>query len=294
MATISEAIRATRGSLRNTTSAISWAAQAPEASALLNRNLVYYNGAFSPPTTAHAHIAATIRANPGVDALWMDPEPSRPGKPQWLNETLEARVEMCEQLLTDHGSLLDAGVGTLRRDLGAEHGSSVELFHTLRALLGGRGHGRILWAFGADVLDQMRFWKDKAREFLKPGEACDGFLVFARDNWTEEQLLATAAVVLGREPAPGEITVLAMPENVAAASSHKARKALVSGIIDNATKELSSKELLDLLHPAIWDICQRPEVLEVYSDQVENTPDNTPKHSPQQEPISLQDEFTID
>jgi nicotinic acid mononucleotide adenylyltransferase len=224
----------------------------------------------------------------------MDPEPSRPGKPQWLNETLEARVEMCEQLLSDHDSQLKAGVGTLRRDLGPDHGSSIELFHTLRALLGGRGHGRIRWAFGADVLDQMRYWKDTAREFLKPGEACDGFLVFTRESWTEEQLLATAAVVLGREPAPGEITVMPMPENVAAASSHKARKALVSGIIGNASQDLLSKDLLQLMHPAIWDICKRPEVFEVYSDQVENTPDNTPLQKPQQEPIVVQDEFRLD
>jgi nicotinic acid mononucleotide adenylyltransferase len=293
MAAISEAIRATRGSLRNKASAISWAATAPEASALCNRNLVYYNGAFSPPTTAHAHIVATINANPTVDALWMDPEPSRPGKPQWLNETLEARVEMCEQLLSDHGSL-NAGVGTLRRDLGPDQGSSIELFHTLRALLGGPGHGKILWAFGADVLDNMRYWKDKAREFLKPGEACDGFMVFARETWTEEQLLATAAVVLGREPAPGEITVLPMPEHVAAASSHKVRKALVSGVIDGMSKEVSSKELLELLHPAIWDICKRPEVLEVYSDQVENTPDATPQNKPQEDPVVFSEEFKID
>eukprot|EP00971_Amphidinium_carterae_P230151 4567873-Amphidinium_carterae.1 len=95
MATVAQAIRATRGKVCDLDSAVAWSLkQSPAAKALEGRSLVYYNGAFSPPTRAHAHIARTIASDPDVDALWLDPEPARPGKLRWLDETLEARVAM--------------------------------------------------------------------------------------------------------------------------------------------------------------------------------------------------------
>eukprot|EP00913_Durusdinium_trenchii_P031329 g29336.t1 len=67
-----QAIRATRGWLHSTTSVAAWASEMPEAAAALRgQNLVYFNGAFSPPTCAHAHIAATICNDAEVSALWM-------------------------------------------------------------------------------------------------------------------------------------------------------------------------------------------------------------------------------
>eukprot|EP00971_Amphidinium_carterae_P162314 3217767-Amphidinium_carterae.1 len=63
---------------------------------------------------------------------------------------------MCELVAEEvSSSHCVVGVGTLRRDLGFERGTSVELFHTLRALLGGPGKGKLLWALGADVLEGM-------------------------------------------------------------------------------------------------------------------------------------------
>jgi nicotinic acid mononucleotide adenylyltransferase len=256
---------------------------------LLNRKLVYFNGAFSPPTSAHAHIAASIFKDLAVDALWMDPEPCTPHKPQWLDGTLEARVEMCERLLGSFDLSASAGVGTLRRDLGPEVGNTVELFHTLRALLGGCGHGRLVWALGADVLDGMRFWAEKAREFLQPGVTCDGFLIFVRDGWTEKQLLAIAAVVLGREPAAEEISVIVMPEEVAAVSSHKARKAIVLAAAATPAEDLC------LVPLAVREVClNRPEVLEAYRDQVVHTPDATPILTAGEDPQFAADDFAID
>lgn len=286
MSGVSKAIRAGRGVLRHVESAQIWASEAPEAATLLNRHLVYFNGAFSPPTRAHAHIISTIVAHPDVDALWLDPEPARPKKPQWLDETFDARVEMCEQMLVDLGLTNNAGVGTLRRDLGPE-GNSVELFYTLRELLGGAGHGRLTWALGADVLDNMRYWAEKARTFLIPGSTCDGLLVFMREGWTEEQILEAAAAVLGRQPSAGELMMMPMPKALAAVSSHQARKALVA--------EADPQEESHLLLPVVHNLCRsRPGVLEVYSDQVINTPDATPTLTHNDNPTIPEDSFQID
>lgn len=292
MSSVAKAIRATRGVLRHLESAQALATDSPEAAGLLNRNLVYFNGAFSPPTRAHAHIVTTLMAHPGIDALWMDPEPSRPKKPQWLDETFDARVEMCERMLLDLGLTADAGVGTLRRDLGPDRGSTVELFHSLRALLGGVGHGRIIWALGADVLDNMRYWAEKARTFLVPGTTCDGFLVFMREGWTETQLLEAATAVLGRVPTADELIMVPMPVDLASASSHKARKALVQ----QSLAGVSTPEDSPLLLPVVHNLCiSRPDVLEVFNDQVINTPDKTPDLQPcAEDPILPVGVFTIE
>lgn len=282
MSAVTSAIRATRGVLRHAEAARSLATEVPEVATLLNRNLVYFNGAFSPPTRAHAHIVAELLKHPGVDALWLDPEPSRPKKPQWLDETFDARVEMCERMVADLGLTDSAGVGTLRRDLGPDLGSSVELFHTLRALLGGPGHGRLVWALGADVLHNMRYWSEKARKFVQPGDTCDGLLVFMRDGWTEEQLLEAATAVLGHVPRAGELTMIPMPEALAAASSHKARKELLESVDGGCPPDANS-----LLLPVVHNVCiDRPDLLETYRDQVVNTPDATPTMSASADPVS--------
>jgi nicotinic acid mononucleotide adenylyltransferase len=265
---ITAAIRTARGRLRHLQSAQEWLAKSPESIALRNCHLVYFNGAFSPPTRAHAHIVTTIASYPGVDALWLDPEPARSQKPLWLNETFDARVEMCEQMLVDlHGgtrTMRTVGVGTLRRDLGPDLGESVELFQVLRCLLGGSGHGRLTWALGADVLENMRFWDSKARAFLQPGLTCDCLLVFMREGWAEEQLRDSASTVFGRDLADDELILLPMPDSLASVSSSKARQALVQRSVDQSPLELSS-----LLLPGVHKTCMtHPGVLEVYKDQV--------------------------
>ncbi|CAE7205705.1 unnamed protein product, partial [Symbiodinium microadriaticum] len=194
------------------------------AAALRDQHLVFFNGAFSPPTCAHAHIAETICKDPKVTALWLDPEPARPGKERWQNETMEARIEMCE-LLTEESPLCGrAGVGCLRRDLGPELGTSVELFRVLRALLGGPGRSTLTWAVGADVFEGMKHWASKARACLQPGDTCDELLLFTREGWTHERL-AEATQAVGH--APCHVSVIPMPDHLLSVSSHQARAALV-------------------------------------------------------------------
>jgi len=263
--TMAQAIRSTRGTLRDVASVAAWAAGAPEAAAALRgRRLVYFNGAFSPPTRAHAHIAEALVKDPGLDALWLDPEPARPGKERWQDETLEARIAMCELLAEEVAPGGSVGVGTLRRDLGPEVGTSTELFRVLRALLGGPGQGKLVWALGADVFEGMRHWADKARACLQPGDTCDGIVVFMRAGRTEETLWA-AAKSIGH--APCEVQVMPMPQDLAGVSSHLARQALAQAM------PRAGAEAAEVMLPSVAEFClARPGLCKLYQEQVAQTP----------------------
>ncbi|CAJ1341563.1 unnamed protein product [Effrenium voratum] len=260
---VAEAIAATRGRLHSVASVAAWAAEAPKAAAALRgKSLVYFNGAFSPPTCAHAHIAASVCKDPEVDAVWLDPEPARPGKERWQNETLEARIHMCELLARDSSLCGRAGVGSLRKDLGPELGTSVELFRVLRALLGGPGQGHLTWAVGADVFEGMKHWADKAHACLQPGQSCDALLLFTRVGWTPERLMAAAKAV-GHTPC--HVSVIPMPQHLLSVSSHQARHALA--------QEFATPEplwgALKMMPRNIAEFClARDDVLRIYAQQV--------------------------
>jgi len=270
------AISSSRGFLRDAASAKAWAAASPAASALNGRCLAYFNGAFSPPTRAHAHIIKTLLEDSGIEALWLDPEPSRPGKPRWLDETLEARVRMCDEVASVIGNSDGrAGVGTLRQDMGPELGGNVELFHTLRAMIGGPSRGRLLWVLGADVLEGMRYWAEKARSLVVPQSTCDGLVVFVRGGSSESQVRETATAVFGAELAGSEdfLKIIAMPSDLSDASSNRVRAALVAGA-NSATAETratAEQEVQSLLMPEVRALCTS-EVMDVYTQQVASTP----------------------
>jgi len=263
------AIRATRGALRDLASVRAWMAAAPEASAVLRgRRLLYFNGAFSPPTTAHAHIVKAAALATGADAVWLDPEPARPGKERWQGETLEARLEMCELMLADLGLDECSGVGTLRHDLGPERGSSVELFNVLRALIGAdQGGGRLTWALGADVFESMHRWSRKAQMCLQPGKTCDELVLFIRGGWTAERVCAAAENLGG---VPCDVQMLPMPAELASLSSHFARLALAASL-SRPTEEVQ-QEALRVMLPRVVRFClSRPDVCRIYQEQVANT-----------------------
>eukprot|EP00929_Paragymnodinium_shiwhaense_P090849 TRINITY_DN50947_c0_g1_i1.p1 TRINITY_DN50947_c0_g1~~TRINITY_DN50947_c0_g1_i1.p1 ORF type:complete len:333 (+),score=51.24 TRINITY_DN50947_c0_g1_i1:110-1108(+) len=282
MTSITSAIQTTRGVLSNAESVEEWVTTKPEAARRLHGcSLAYFNGAFSPPTRSHAHIAQAVVETEGVDALWMDPEPSRPQKLRWLDEIFEERVQMCECMFEELGISEKAGVGSLRKDLGPVLGASPELFRTLRNVLGGPKCGRIYWVMGADVLEGMRFWSEKARECLQPGTTCDGIIVFSRDSMTQERLRESAEIVFGRPVEPGELRILSMPGLLKRASSHEARKALILASKRGAAAPHAQELLDELLLPSVRDLCLGlSDVIAVYEDQVENTPDSTPQRTP--------------
>lgn len=257
-----QAIRLTRGALRDADCARAFLADHPQAAAALRgRTLVYYNGAFSPPTRAHADLANAALQEPGVDALWLDPEPAKPGKQLWQNETMSARVLLCEAMSAEAGFRGRAGVGTLRRDLGPDLGQSAELFRTLRALVGAEGH--LIWALGADVFEGMRYWREKALTCLQPGDTCDGLFLFARGGWTDERLRAAVDSVGGVQCV---VRVLATPG--VDISSTAAREALMHDAAEGQQKKLSHA-VLETMLPGVARLClSMPDLCGIYAQQV--------------------------
>lgn len=266
MSTVPQAIRATRGALRDAASAREWCLANPKhAQALHGKNLVYFNGAFSPPTRAHTYIAAALAAEEGVEALWLDPEPNKPGKERWQDETMDARVEMCELMATEACPSQSTGVGTLRKDLGPKLGTSPELFRTMRNLLGGPGKGKLCWALGADVFEGMQYWAEKARACLQPGDTCDSLLLFVREGWTEERL--SIAVQMLRD-APCEIRVISMPDELLGLSSQLSRQTLLQAHVLETPEALM--EVSRMMLPGVANYClSSPHVMDIYRQQVE-------------------------
>ena len=274
---VGAAIAATRGSVCDAASAAAHASAHSAGGALRGLSIAYFNGAFSPPTLAHAHIAQSIVALPAVDALWLDAEPATNHKRQWMDETMAVRIEMCERMVADLDIWRSAGVGTLRRDMGDERGSDIELFRTLRTLVG--SEGRIIWALGADVVEGMQYWPEKARSFMQPGDTCDGLLVFVRSGWTEDRVRASLDAVFdassGGAHADFAVDVLPMPSSLAGTSSHAAREALVAvreAPADGQRAAALMEEANEIVLPSIAAICREHEhVIDVYAAQVAST-----------------------
>merc|ERR1740121_141662 len=132
---------------------------------------------------------------------------------------------------------------------------------------------------GADVLEGMKYWAAKAQACLQPGDTCDGLLVFARDDWTEERLWAAVKAIglLGCE-----IRVVRMPGEICGLSSTDARRLLVEaqGLSSQTPSQLvhgrdSSvahgvvRELDRMLLPSISEFCQTdPQLRSIYKQQV--------------------------
>ena len=81
-------IRATRGRVTSEESAAAFASRSSRV--LSGCRLGFFNGAFNPPTRAHAHIAAQVASR--VDCLWLDPEPATAHKRRFMDESLDARI----------------------------------------------------------------------------------------------------------------------------------------------------------------------------------------------------------
>ena len=253
MPSFASTIRATRGKL-----ASSQAASRIAGPVLQGRRLAFYNGAFSPPTMAHAHIVASLADR--ADCVWMDVEPASARKRRWMDEIHDLRVQMCEAMVTEL-ELSFAGVGTMRSDLGRELGNSAELFRTLRALLG--GSGELYWGLGADVAEGMRHWRAKVEEFTQPGVTCDGLVVFLRAGSSREAV---------REALAGlrcQVELVEMPAKLAATSSHHARRALVSASRGSGGGDHGAAEAEGLVPPSVAALClEQPQLMEAYREQV--------------------------
>ena len=174
-----------------------------------------------------------------------------------MNETLAARVEMCEATLDELG-LDDAGVGTLRASLGDELGNASALFETLRSFVG--GSGRLYWAVGADVAEGMQNWRAKVETFTRPGVTCDGLIVFSRAGSSTEAARAALAGLAC------DVEFVEQPAAVSHLSSHQARVGLVGAADASRDGECG---LHGVLLPSVARMCLNdPAVLGVYRDQI--------------------------
>ena len=298
------AIRATRSRITDVASARQWAASTPLSGVLRGAQLTYYGGAFNPPTNAHSHIAMQAAAR--CDLLWLDPDPASAHKPRFMDESLAARVSMCERLLSDYPlHTQKMGVGCLRRDMGPVAGSGPELFRVLRALVG--PDGRIVWTLGADVATGMKYWREKVAECTQPGDTCDELLVFRRagsDEAEARQVLRGLRCAVTWRPlvqsalmpctpygpakwprtaqgspshpkAPPPRTLpsprrwLDMPEELLGASSQRARKALVSAAA-GGRREGDGRDMCSALMPgSVAAFClTQPELIAMYQRQL--------------------------
>lgn len=254
MSSARTAIRATRRG--NTQTAVD---------ALRGRSLAFYNGAFSPPTRAHTQIVSWLAER--HDAVWMDVEPATPRKRSWMNESLAARLQMCEATLDELGLDTRAGVGTLRADLGEERGNSIALFETLRGIVGSAG--RLYWAVGADVAEGMLHWRSKVETFTQPGVTCDGLIVFSRAG---SSVGAASKALAGLDCS---VEFVQQPTLLSQLSSHQARIGLVQAA-DASDGRSRDDELARRLHsvllPSVARMClNNPAVLDIYREQIQST-----------------------
>jgi nicotinic acid mononucleotide adenylyltransferase len=247
-----------RAAIRATRSGITHHA----AQELRGRSLAFYNGAFSPPTRAHTQIVSWLAER--HDVVWMDAEPATPRKRHWMNETLAARVQMCEATLDEMGLDTGAGVGTLRASLGDEHSNTTTLFDTLRSFVGGTG--RLYWVVGADVAEGMQYWRPKVEAFTRPGVTCDGLIVFSREG------TSVAAASRALAGLACSIEFVQQPADVSHLSSHQARVGLVEAAdaLDSASRaDPDLAGLHGVLLPSVSRMClSDPGVLDAYREQI--------------------------
>ena len=244
---------------------------------LRGKRLTYYNGAFSPPSLAHAHIMAVCRAN--ADCLWVEPDPPTQWKRSWLAQTHEARLEMCETILdrgADAAGAGAAGVGTLRRDLGEQVGDSRLLFETLRELVG--PDGELRWAVGSDVMLGMKGWREKAASFFKRhGGPLDSAIVFVRSRHPHMAAETTAAFVevLGGKLGVGELCLHTMPPSLAHLSSGKLRHLIRRRRVGECTAKDFALEGRQLTDAAIIEFLEkRQDLIDIYGQQAEEAAHN--------------------
>ena len=202
-----------------------------------------------------------------------------------MDESLDARVRMCESLVSDHRSQAEQrvdlghsmdeglqaaltnaiGVGSLRKDLGRAAGESAELFRALRGLIGPAG--QLYWALGADVASGMGSWRDKVEECTQPGKTCDGLLVFTREGSDDTQV---------REALSGlscTVEIIEMPSHLLRASSQRARRALVRAA---ANGHQSDDACRAVMLGTVSDYClSQPWLLEMYQAQLRDIGDHT-------------------
>eukprot|EP00656_Telonema_subtile_P053145 TRINITY_DN7602_c0_g1_i2.p1 TRINITY_DN7602_c0_g1~~TRINITY_DN7602_c0_g1_i2.p1 ORF type:complete len:277 (+),score=41.53 TRINITY_DN7602_c0_g1_i2:98-928(+) len=168
-----------------------------EARALLTRNgqlgvrrnfgLAVFPGSFNPPSIMHCEIARQVMSLPGVNSLWLDMTIHRTKK-LYLESLREDRVQMTE--LAAQG-IEHTAVTTLMANMG-DAGWTRTYFDVLRELAG--KDSCIHWVIGSDVVEDMRYYPEKATTLL---QSVDYLIVFARQIHEKDGILEILQGVTG-------------------------------------------------------------------------------------------------
>eukprot|EP00658_Telonema_sp_P-2_P036095 TRINITY_DN26167_c0_g1_i1.p1 TRINITY_DN26167_c0_g1~~TRINITY_DN26167_c0_g1_i1.p1 ORF type:complete len:315 (+),score=16.86 TRINITY_DN26167_c0_g1_i1:98-1042(+) len=141
--------------------------------------LAVFPGSFNPPSIMHCEIMKQVTSIPGVDTLWLDMTIHRTKK-LYLESLREERVRMTELAA---GSMRNTSVTTLMANMGDAGWTSI-YFDVLREFAG--SDSVIFWVMGSDVIEDMRYYAEKATTLLC---AVDHVVVFERQIHEKQRVL---------------------------------------------------------------------------------------------------------
>jgi len=127
-------------------------------------NLALFPSSCAPPTLAHERIMANVLNLPFVDQVWVDVNYKSYTK-EGIEHLFKERLEMIKLVVADKPGF---DYCTLSKDteVGEQRDSKNEkdtYFMVARALI---GTGVLSWVVGGDVINNMVFWKERAKANL--------------------------------------------------------------------------------------------------------------------------------
>jgi len=152
-------------------------------------NLALFPSSCAPPTLAHEKIMAQVLDLPFVDQVWVDVNYKSYTK-QGLQHFFKERLEMIKLVVADKSGY---DYCTLSKDTKVGEWIDREYdsyFMVARALI---GTGTLSWVVGGDVISNMVFWKERAKENLLQ---VDRLIICTRGK-TEEEIEDKLHVVFG-------------------------------------------------------------------------------------------------
>jgi nicotinate (nicotinamide) nucleotide adenylyltransferase len=192
-------------------------------------SLAVFPGSFNPPTKVHVDIVKRVLEMKDVEALWVDMTVHRTKKTR-IAEVLSHRTKMTRSAVRD---VENAGVTTLMSQLG-DDGWGPDYFRILQEVSGGYP---VTWVMGSDVVRDMKYWREKARECIL---MCRKIVVFTRSHDEKEirDMIRDVTRKDGEEDKTTQVTVMMLSKACETISSTKTRSHLI---------ELSKKTKLSSL-----------------------------------------------
>lgn len=215
-------------------------------------NLALFPSSCAPPTFAHERIMATVLDLPFVDQVWVDVNYKSYTKER-IQHLFKERLEMIKLVVAgkpgyDYCTLSkDTKVGE-RRDREVD-----TYFMVARALI---GTGILSWVVGGDVINNMVFWKERAKANLLQ---IDRLIICTRGK-TEKEIEDKLHVVFGSK------------ENFRK-FSHKVYYIHTTPDISSTLAREGLCKVLQVVSPRMLEyIVSQPHILEEYFNEFRPTP----------------------